>query len=35
MKLAVKALSNGNKQELESIKLMFLSKKTQLINIIN
>ena len=35
MKLAIKVMSNGNKQEMEHIKFAFLSKKTQLVNIIN
>ena len=35
MKKQIKVLTTGNKQEMESIKLIFLSKKSQLTGIIN
>ena len=35
MKLGIKVMTNGNNQELESIKIMFLSKKCQLTGIID
>ena len=35
MKLAIKAMSNNNKKELEDIRHMFLHKKKELVNIIN
>ena len=35
MKLAIKAMSVGNKQQMEDVKMMFLSKKTKLVKIIN
>ena len=31
----IKTMKSGNKQELENIRMMFLSKKAMLINIIN
>lgn len=35
MKLAIKAMRYGSKEQMDQIKLMFLSKKTQLVTIIN
>ena len=35
MKLAIKAISRGNQKQMEAIKLMFLSKKKELVQVIN
>ena len=35
LKLAIKEMKYGNKKDMEDIKLMFLSKKSELVNVIN